>query len=58
MAKEINNIHDKFFKTIFSDIEIARDFILFLMPEKISGKIDMQSLKFSTSSFTDEKLSE
>ena len=54
----IDNIHDKFFKESFSRKHLVEGLIEELFPKKLSQNIDLASLKFSNSSFTDEKLEE
>ena len=54
----IDNVHDKFFKDSFSRKHLVEGLIEELFPKDLSQNIDLGSLEFSNSSFTDEKLEE
>ena len=54
----IDNVHDKFFKQSFSRKELVEGLIEELFPKELSQHIDLASLEFSNSSYTDEKLDE
>jgi len=58
MAKEINNPHDKFFKSFICEKENAIDFLKTFLPKNISGIIDFDSLLIENNSFVSEALSE
>ena len=54
----IDDVHDKFFKDSFARKPLVEGFIQELFPAELSQKIDLASLEFSNSSYTDEKLEE
>ncbi len=58
MASEINNPHDKFFKSFIYEKENAIDFLKTFLPQNISGIIDFDSLSIENNSFISEALSE
>ncbi len=58
MAREINNPHDKFFKSFIYEKENAIDFLKTFLPENISGIIDFDSLSIENNSFVSDALSE
>jgi len=58
MAKEINNPHDKFFKSFIYEKENAIDFFKTFLPKNISGIIDFDSLSIENTSFVSDALSE
>ncbi|MCX7885067.1 MAG: Rpn family recombination-promoting nuclease/putative transposase [Caloramator sp.] len=55
---KIQNPHDKFFKETFSNIEIAKDFIVNYLPQDIVKIIDLDTLVLQKDSFINEKLKE
>lgn len=55
---EINNPHNNYFISVFSNLEIARDFIRTFLPEKITSELDLRTLRTATASFIDKKLKE
>ncbi len=55
---EVQNPHDKFFKKIFGDLAVAKDFLNNYLPEKIMGIIDIDTLEPQKDSHIDEELKE
>lgn len=55
---KIQNPHDKFFKEIFSNPIVARDFIENYLPEPILKIVDLNELEIQNGSHVDEELSE
>ncbi len=55
---KIQNPHDKFFKEIFSNPLVARDFIENYLPELILKIVDLNELEIQNGSHVDEELSE
>ena len=53
---KIQNPHDKFFKETFSNIEIAKDFIVNYLPQDIIKIVDLDTLVLQKDSFINEKL--
>ena len=58
MAKKISKIHDKFFKKIMEDIEVAKDFLDSFLPDKIKTIIDLDTISPDKTSFINDELSE
>ncbi|WP_344912224.1 Rpn family recombination-promoting nuclease/putative transposase [Amphibacillus indicireducens] len=54
----MQNPHDKFFKATFSNIEVAKDFLTYFVPQPIIELIDLTSLKLEKDSFVSHKLDE
>jgi predicted transposase/invertase (TIGR01784 family) len=54
---EIQNIHDKYFKEVFSRKDVALDMLRMLSP-KLLRKLDLRRFKLSKTSFVDESLKE
>ncbi|MEA5461080.1 Rpn family recombination-promoting nuclease/putative transposase [Arcicella sp. LKC2W] len=54
----ITNPHDKFFRTSFSRLDVVRSFIEEVLPKQYRDRINLDSLRLSSSSFIDEELSE
>lgn len=52
------NIHDKFFKEIFSRKEIMVDFIQEIFPEILRNNLNVSTLQLENNSFTGEELDE
>ena len=42
---QIQNPHDKFFKETFSNIEVAKDFLLNYLPQNIIENVDINTLE-------------
>ncbi|MBS9779633.1 MAG: Rpn family recombination-promoting nuclease/putative transposase [Moraxellaceae bacterium] len=53
---QINNPHDKFFKTVFSKKEAVQEFISKLLPNEFTQSIDLESLTLDNTEYIDEKL--
>ena len=51
----IKNIHDKFFRDIFSDPQVSVDLFKHHLPPKIFKKIDLKSLRLTNKSFVNEE---
>ena len=47
----INNIHDKFFKSILSDINIAKKFMSSLLSVEITQHLNIETLRYSETDF-------
>lgn len=45
------NVHDRFFKETLSHAEVARDFLINYLPERVLKHLDLSSLKISKDSF-------
>ena len=58
MAKNINNIHDKFFKEMMADKQNAIDFFQFFLPKNIVDLLDLKTLEQQKNSFTAPHLKE
>jgi len=56
--EKIVNPHDKFYKTVFSDIAVARDFLKNYLPESVLKMVELNDLELQSGSYVDEKLSE
>jgi len=53
---KMQNLRDEFFKKIFSNVEVARDFIENYLPESILKIIDLETLELQKDSFINEPL--
>ncbi|MBX3010822.1 MAG: Rpn family recombination-promoting nuclease/putative transposase [Caldilineaceae bacterium] len=53
---EISNPHDRFFREVFSRLELAREFLSKQLPTAIAVTIDWASLSLRPGSFLDEEL--
>ncbi len=56
--QNINNIHDKFFKSILSKTDVAKDFFKTFLPKDVLNVIDLNTLKFTKNSYIPSKLKE
>ena len=54
--KKFNNIHDRFFKHIFSNRSNTVDFIKGILPSEILKQMDFRKVKLENQSFIDEEL--
>jgi len=54
----INNIHDKFFKNILSDINIAKKFISSFIPPEVLQHINIETLQYAETDFLLQDLKE
>jgi predicted transposase/invertase (TIGR01784 family) len=57
-ARELTNPHDKFFKEIFGQPDLAADFVCHYLPSAIVNSLDLSSLEVEKESFLDEELEE
>ena len=55
---EINNIHDKFCKKIFSEKNNIQDFFKIALPEEVKNVIDLKDVSFDNTSHVSDELSE
>jgi recombination-promoting nuclease RpnB len=55
MTNEISP-HDKFFKSIISDLSVAKEFLQINLPEDIKNIVDLNTLKIQKDSFIDNHL--
>lgn len=55
---ELTNPHDRFFKETFSRIEVARDFFVNYLPERVTAVLNLNTLSLQSGSFVDEELGE
>ncbi len=55
---QIQNPHDKFFKETFSNIEVAKDFIINYLPQSIIDIVDINTLESQKDSFINADLEE
>ena len=51
---KINNPHDKYFRTMLSNKDVARDFLEWHLPSFIKDKIDLNSVEPQKDSFVDD----
>ena len=58
MPNKITKIHDKFLKKILTDIEIAKDFFISFLDEKVLDLIDINSIQQQDVTFINSELSE
>ena len=58
MDELITHAHDKFFKTTFSDVEIAKDFMKSYLPKDVLDVVDLSTLVPQKDSHVDKKLRE
>ncbi len=58
MKKSLYNPHDKFFKAMMAEKDIAIDFLKQFLPSEVSALIDYDSLELKKDSFLDDKLRE
>jgi len=56
MRKELNNPHDKYFRSVLSNKEIAKDFIKAFLPKEVVDALDFDHFEQVTDSFLDEEL--
>lgn len=55
---DISNAHDKFFRNVWSQTEVAADFLANYLPTRELSRIDLNTLQLENGSFVDESLSE
>ena len=51
---KINNPHDKYFRTMLSNKDVARDFLAWHLPSFIKDKVDLNSVEPQKDSFVDD----
>jgi len=56
MKGEIQSPHDKFFRSVMSDIKVARSFLKEYLPKEIKNLIDFNTLYIEKDSFVEKKL--
>ena len=56
MSIQIHNAHDAIFKTFFTDIEVATNFITIYLPKHMKQACDFSTLKIEPGSFVDADL--
>jgi predicted transposase/invertase (TIGR01784 family) len=56
--EKLVNPHDKFYKSVFSDIAVVRDFLKNYLPESVLKMVELNDLELQNGSFVDEKLTE
>ncbi len=54
----ISNPHDRFFKSAFSDKEVAAGFIREFLPEEITGELDLDSIELEGNTYINKNLKE
>ncbi|MEZ4907018.1 MAG: Rpn family recombination-promoting nuclease/putative transposase [Saprospiraceae bacterium] len=58
MSKSINNPHDKFFKAMMAEKDIAIEFMKEFLPVEVSSIIDFNSMEAYKDGFLNEELKE
>lgn len=58
MKENLANPHDKFFKSIFTDKDSAREFLSKTIPDEIAKNLDIDSLKLDNTIYVDKNLDE
>lgn len=58
MSEAALNVHDRFFKQVFSEQAVAADFLRNYLPAEVVGLLDLSSLELAKDSFVDERLRE
>ncbi len=56
MANETNTPHDSFFKVLFTDLAVARDFMQCYLPPEILTRLELATLRLEPESFVDPEL--
>ncbi len=54
----INNIHDKYIKTVLSDIKVAKKFLSSFLPDDVLQFIDLETLQYAETDFVLKDLKE
>ena len=52
--EKIDNIHDNFFKTVFSKIDNIKDFLFTSLPADIQNYIDFENIEIDNTSYVSE----
>ncbi len=55
---KMQNLHDRFFKEAFSNVEVASDFFKNYLPESILKIIDLETRELQNDSFSNQKIQE
>ena len=55
---KINNIHDKYIKTVLSDINVAKKFLSSFLPDDVLQFIDLETLQYAETDFVLQGLKE
>lgn len=53
---DITNPHDRFFREVFSRLELSSEFLSKQLPEAIAASLDFSTLDLRPGSFLDEEL--
>ncbi len=56
MKNELNNPHDKYFRAVLSNVEIAKDFVKAFVPKEVIDALEMEYFEQVTDSFIDQDL--
>ena len=56
MRNDLNNPHDKYFRSVLSNAEIAKDFVKAFVPQEVVEALDLDDFEQVTDSFIDEEL--
>jgi len=56
MSRGIHNKHDAFFRSLMSDIEVAKAFMRNFLPDELKAVVDLSGLKHVPSSYISEKM--
>ncbi len=56
MENNINNSHDKFFKSLFSKKEVVTEFVEKFLPKEISNHIELETLTLENTEYVDKEL--
>src|SRR3989304_1781501 len=54
----IENVHDKFFKQVFSHLDNVRDFLTLALPEKVQTYIDFDEITLDPTSYVSPEMAE
>ena len=54
--KKVISPHDKLFRETWSNVDVARDFMLHYLPQKLVNIIDLDTLEISKESFVEKEL--
>ena len=53
---KINNVHDKYFKTAMSDLQVAKEFMRQHLPTEVLSATDLSTLTLQKESFIEQDL--
>jgi hypothetical protein len=54
--EKVVNPHDKFYKTVFSDIGVAKDFLKNYLPMSVLKLVELNDLELQNGSYVDKSL--